>query len=355
MTRPLRVLIVVAISTLLFCAWSAPAQAGVSFDFFYSNLRPYGSWQVSAQYGRVWRPYDETRGWNPYYDGHWVYADVGWTWVSDYEWGAYPYHYGTWVLDPVYGWVWVPGSVWAPSWVVFRTGPDFIGWAPVAPGFTVGVSFGARVAGPFVFVSARNFAAPRIRGCVFPESRERVFLRGSRIEGGFGVERNVVVNRGPDVRFVERASGRSFHAVPIDRVSGAPRGRRFSRDDISVNRGGWGGRELRAASPVMEPRSSSPRGGRDGFAAPRDARRDMARQQMAEPRDDRREMAQHQAAAPRHSFEPRPRMDPRRVNVGPPRMEAAGGGRPPRTGSDREARGEGGRPPRHGDHGGHGH
>src|SRR5262249_28814768 len=143
-------------------------------------------------------------GWNPYYDGHWVNADVGWTWVSDYDWGGVPYHYGTWVLDPRFGWVWVPGYTWAPSWVVFRTGPDYIGWAPVSPGFTVGVSFGAPVAGPFVFVSARNFAAPRIRGCVVPEYRSREILRGTRVQNTFSVERNVVVNRGPDVRFVER-------------------------------------------------------------------------------------------------------------------------------------------------------
>src|SRR5882672_4998945 len=123
-------------------AIATPAQASVDFGFVYSNLSPHGSWLVSAQYGRVWRPADYSPGWNPYYDGHWVYTDVGWTWVSDYDWGAIPYHYGTWVPDPVLGWVWVPGYVWAPAWVVFRTAPDYIGWAPVPPSFSVGVSIG---------------------------------------------------------------------------------------------------------------------------------------------------------------------------------------------------------------------
>ena len=79
------------------------ASTGVSFDLFYSNLSPHGTWLVSAEYGRVWQPREYDRDWNPYYDGRWVYSDYGWTWVSDYSWGAIPYHYGTWYADARYG------------------------------------------------------------------------------------------------------------------------------------------------------------------------------------------------------------------------------------------------------------
>src|SRR6266850_1059253 len=119
---------------LLVIAWSTQASAEASFSFFYSNLGPHGSWLVSTHYGRVWQPNVYTSNWNPYYDGHWAYTDLGWVWVSDYDWGAIPYHYGTWVDDPGLGWIWVPGYVWAPAWVVFRMGPEYIGWAPVSPG-----------------------------------------------------------------------------------------------------------------------------------------------------------------------------------------------------------------------------
>src|SRR5215471_17393965 len=151
----LRLAMVAAIVVMMGGLLASPARAEVSFSAFYSNLSPYGNWQVSAQFGRVWQPVEYRPGWNPYLDGHWVYSDLGWTWVSDYEWGSVPYHYGTWADDPNYGWVWVPGTVWAPSWVVFRTGPDYIGWAPVAPGFSVGFSagFGTPVASSFLFVS----------------------------------------------------------------------------------------------------------------------------------------------------------------------------------------------------------
>jgi hypothetical protein len=79
---------VLAIAILLVVSLTAsPANAAVSFSFFYSNLSPHGTWLVSGQYGRVWQPGVYSAGWNPYYDGHWVYADVGWTWVSDSDWG----------------------------------------------------------------------------------------------------------------------------------------------------------------------------------------------------------------------------------------------------------------------------
>src|SRR6266850_338980 len=242
---------VVAFVLLLTGLFSPSARAEVSFGVFYSNLSPYGSWQVSGQYGRVWQPDVYASGWNPYYDGHWVYTDLGWTWVSDYEWGAIPYHYGTWVADPDFGWVWVPGYVWAPSWVVFRTGPDYIGWAPVSPGFSVGVSasFGGPAPGSFVFVSAGNFLAPRVRSCIVPRSRTTVIINNTRIVNNIVVENNVVVNRGPDRQLIERASGRSVREVPIEHVSRVALGPRVTRDQLSVDpqRARHG---LRVAEPV---------------------------------------------------------------------------------------------------------
>ena len=257
---------VVAFILLLMGLFSPSARAEVSFSVFYSNLSPYGSWHVSGQYGRVWQPGVYASGWNPYYDGHWVYTDLGWTWVSDYEWGAIPYHYGTWVADPDFGWVWVPGYVWAPSWVVFRTGPDYIGWAPVSPGFSVGVSasFGGPAPGSFVFVSAGNFLAPRVRTCIVPQSRTTVIINNTRIVNNIVVENNVVVNRGPDRQLIERASGHRLREVPIEHVSRVALGPRVTRDQLSVDpqrvRHG-----LRVAEPVSA-RSPLPN------ARPREAR-----------------------------------------------------------------------------------
>ena len=248
--RVRRSILVVLATIFIAGALSRPASADVSFDFFYSDLGPHGSWSVSGSYGRVWQPSVYSSDWNPYLDGHWVYTDLGWTWVSDYDWGDVCYHYGTWTVDPALGWVWVPGYVWAPSWVVFRTGPDYIGWAPVPPEFSIGVSFdGGRIeANRFVFVSTSNFEAPRIRSIVVPRSQTTVIVNRTRIVNNIRIENNVVVNRGPDVREIERVSGRKIAPVPMERVPHAAPGGGFRREAVRVD-GKVAKRGLRAAEP----------------------------------------------------------------------------------------------------------
>lgn len=263
------------LAVMLLCAagsLSTPARAEVSFSFFYSNLSPHGAWHVSAEYGRVWQPYAYTAEWNPYYDGHWVYTDCGWAWVSDYRWGAIPYHYGTWVPDPAYGWVWVPGYVWAPSWVVFRTGPDYIGWAPVSPQFSIGASYGyGPPAASFVFVGSSHFLAPRVRTYVVPRGRSYGIVNNTTVVNNLIIERNVVVNRGPDVRFVERAYGRKVHQVPIEQVSRVTPNHRVRREDLAVEPQRMA-RGVRVAEPVVDPVPGRPermsRAAREGRGAP---------------------------------------------------------------------------------------
>jgi hypothetical protein len=249
---------ILALALTLVASLTAPpsrSHADVSFDLYYSNLSPYGSWLVSAQYGRVWQPSNSGPGWNPYYDGHWTYADVGWTWVSDYPWGAIPYHYGTWVADSSFGWVWVPGYTWAPAWVVFRTGPDYIGWAPVAPSFALGVSFGSAAppSGPFVFVSARDFAAPRIRGCAVPERRSRALVQHTTIVNNLVLQNDIVVNRGPDVRVIERASGRKIAVAPVETLHRVAPFPKASRAELAIDPE-RSRRGIRAAEPMASPR-----------------------------------------------------------------------------------------------------
>ena len=237
--------------------YSPPASAGVSFEFFYSNLSPHGHWLVSASYGRVWQPNTYSQGWNPYYDGHWVYTDLGYTWVSDYDWGPIPYHYGTWVWDPACGWVWVPGYVWAPAWVVFRSGPDYIGWTPVTPQFSIGVTIGSGYydQAHFVFVPAHAFFEPRIRRVVVAPERTTVIVKQTRIiTNSITVENNVVVNRGPSIAEIQRVTGRTIRPVPVERVRGL--GKVVKRDEIRLDpqkmKAG-----LRAAEPVKGPASAS--------------------------------------------------------------------------------------------------
>mgnify|MGYP003694249169 CR=1 FL=1 len=255
---------VVLALTLLTGVIAPASHASVSFDFFYSDLSPHGSWMVSGEYGRVWQPRVYRHGWNPYHDGHWVYTDCGWAWVSDYTWGDVAYHYGTWVMDPRFGWVWVPGYTWAPAWVTFRTGPDYIGWAPVAPSFAVGFSsggfsFGASIpTSSFVFVSTRDFAAPRLRGYIVPESRRTTIINNTTIVNNLTIQNNVVINRGPDLRTIERATRRTFRPQPIERVARVAPFNSFRRDQLAVARDS-GGDRVRAAEPISARQPLPPR------------------------------------------------------------------------------------------------
>jgi hypothetical protein len=107
-----------------------------SVEVFYGTLAPYGEWVYVDGYGRVWRPSVAVvgPGFRPYGPGgYWVYTDYGWSFESDWSWGWAPFHYGRWYLDGGYGWVWVPGTVWAPAWVSWRYGGGYVGWAPLPP------------------------------------------------------------------------------------------------------------------------------------------------------------------------------------------------------------------------------
>jgi hypothetical protein len=226
-----------------------PALADLPFSVAYSNLGRYGSWLISAQYGHVWQPGICNREWNPYYDGHWVYTEMGWTWVSDYEWGAIPYHYGTWVADQKYGWVWVPGSVWASSWVVFRTSPDYIGWAPVPPGFSVGMVMESGGASHFVFVSSRSFLSPKLRISIIRTAHTGVFMNNTTMVDSIVIRHNLVITRGPDFRTVERSAGRRVIAERIETVARVSPVESFSRSQLEVD-SDWTKHPVRVTEPI---------------------------------------------------------------------------------------------------------
>jgi len=111
----------------------------ISVQTFYDELAPYGEWIYHPQYGYTWSPY------LPYYEdfkpyvtrGHWVFTDLGWTWVSDYPWGWATFHYGRWFFDDYFGWMWIPGYEWAPAWVTWGYYDGYWAWAPMGPNMYV--------------------------------------------------------------------------------------------------------------------------------------------------------------------------------------------------------------------------
>ena len=106
---------------------------------FHDALAPYGMWVDDPTYGTIWMPNAAVVGSDfvPYLTaGHWTYEN-DYVWVSDYDWGWAPFHYGRWTtLGPGRGWGWIPGKEYAGAWVTWRNGDDgygAVGWIPTPP------------------------------------------------------------------------------------------------------------------------------------------------------------------------------------------------------------------------------
>ena len=204
---------------------------------FYDELSPYGQWVAVGSYGRCWRPANVDPTWQPYTVGHWVYADCGWTWMSDEPWGYSTYHYGRWYADGRYGWVWVPGTVWAPAWVAWRSGGGYVGWAPLGPSVGVEVNeYYTRSipASQFYFVREREIIEPHIQRHMVDRRQNVTIINITTNITNITVVNNTVVNRSLPVEQVERATGRRVQRAQIRQVGSADEARRSK--DVAIYR-----------------------------------------------------------------------------------------------------------------------
>jgi len=204
---------------------NAAVDVGVSFGVqvsatadFYAPLEPQGVWVDVSSYGRCWRPAHVAAGWRPYCDGHWVWTDVGWYWVSDEPWAWACYHYGSWAFEPEFGWVWVPGIEWAPAWVEWRIGDGYCGWAPYSPrGVVVAPSL-------FVFVEANRFhervrpSTVIVNNTTIINNTKQITTINRETRDIGGTKQKVVINEGPSVAMVEKATSKKINRVPVQEV-----------------------------------------------------------------------------------------------------------------------------------------
>src|SRR6266699_2703047 len=216
---------------LLPAARQAEADTEVSIDLFHNNLSG-GNWIDVADYGYGWQPdiAVSDSNWRPYSDGYWAYTDVGWTWVSYEDFGWATYHYGRWSRVADYGWVWFPGNdlEWGPAWVSWRTGGDYIGWAPLpprGPGIAyAGVSIGGRVdvefdIGPayYNFVDVRYIGEPVLRDRIFASSQNVTYINQTVNVTNITYNNNTVYNYGPDYNALSARSSRPIQRLNIER------------------------------------------------------------------------------------------------------------------------------------------
>lgn len=209
---------------LVFAAFStqkAKANPIVNIDFqvFYENLAPYGTWINDAQYGYIWAP-DVDNNFRPYYtNGHWVNTEYGNMWISNYSWGWAPFHYGRWTLNNRYGWVWVPGYEWGPSWVTWRQGGGYYGWAPMAPGVSINVSFSSGYHVPnhyWTFVPYRNIYSTRLYSYHSVRRAPRIINKTTVINNTY-INNDISYVSGPSRSDIRRTTGQEVKTYAVSR------------------------------------------------------------------------------------------------------------------------------------------
>jgi hypothetical protein len=94
----------------------------------------YGEWLWDDVYGYVWRPFIDNGaypwGWQPYFYGQWARYGGQMFWVPGEPWGWIPYHLGVWHWSKKIGWVWLPGSMFAPAWATWDFYFGYACWRP---------------------------------------------------------------------------------------------------------------------------------------------------------------------------------------------------------------------------------
>ncbi len=205
------------------------AASDVSLNLFYDNLSDQGNWIEVADYGYCFQPNVATANanWRPYSDGYWAYTDVGWTWVSYEDFGWATYHYGRWSRLADYGWVWVPGYEWAPAWVSWRTGGDYVGWAPL-PASANQVYEGGAITGQvdvqfdigpqyYNFVDVRYIGEPVLRERIVEPTRNVTIISSTVNVTNITYNNSTVYNYGPDYNRLNQYSTRPIQRLSIQR------------------------------------------------------------------------------------------------------------------------------------------
>jgi hypothetical protein len=220
------------------CAFALTAfqsgRAEVSVNFFYDNLNG-GNWYQVADYGYVWQPDAATSAdWRPYTDGYWAYTDVGWTWVSYEDFGWATYHYGRWIRLEDYGWCWVPGYEWGPAWVSWRSGGNYVGWAPLPPEGRGEIVYESRPItghvdaefgiGPayYNFIDVRFIGEPVLRGHFYDYNQNVVYINNTVNVTNITYNNSVVYNYGPDFAVLSKYSTRPIPRLKLERTSVDP-------------------------------------------------------------------------------------------------------------------------------------
>ena len=191
----------------------------ITYQSFYDNLSPYGTWINYPGYGNVWNPRMQA-GFRPYAtNGRWAYSHQGWAWQSNYSWGWAPFHYGSWIYDDMYGWLWKPGYEWSPAWVTWGSSGNNYAWAPLMPDVNIGVQFGNYMPHQYYWnVCGRDH--------IYDRNISNVIVHNTNVTNNITIINNYNKNttnnyyaKGPDVNEVQRYTRNKIEPVTFRDVN----------------------------------------------------------------------------------------------------------------------------------------
>jgi hypothetical protein len=194
-----------------------------------------------AEFYFIWHPTSVEEGWRPYSNGRWVWTTDGWMWASNHTWGWAVFHYGRWWNSPRYGWVWMPGYVWAPAWVQWRISENHIGWCPLTPDARWNSEFGISSGNysyrnrnaDWVFIEKNKFADDIGSSNIITSSENKGLVERSNSILDLRSENDRIFNNGPDVKDVESRTGKMMKQKMIKYTNS--RGKALlSDDDVSI-------------------------------------------------------------------------------------------------------------------------
>ncbi len=188
----------------------------VNISLFRNELGNHGRWIHNPRFGEVWLYNDA--GFRPYYsNGHWEYTNYGWAWVSDFDWGWAPFHYGRWEYDPYYGWMWIPGYEWAPAWVSWSSYDGYYGWAPLGYGININFSFGSIPYDRWTFIPRQHMCERDINRYYMAPERNHFFRNAVVINNIYeGHDREGRFMKGPDRDEVQRFTNNRIEERKVD-------------------------------------------------------------------------------------------------------------------------------------------
>ena len=138
-------------------------------------------------------------------------------------------------MDGWPSWAWIPGRVYSPAWVVWRTGEydeAYVGWAPMPPAWYwragVAVRFTTFAPARYVFVPSRYAFHPSVRTYVVPAARVSVVAAHTTpyvTARGSVRYQALAVSRGPTIA----AARVPAEAVPASTRQTNPRATSFQR------------------------------------------------------------------------------------------------------------------------------